>query len=90
MGHFGCQKVEYLGHVITEEGVEADPSKIEAMLKWHVPKNPKALRGFLNLTGYYKKFVKGYGGITAPLTSLLKNNSFNWNEKAERAFNQLK
>jgi hypothetical protein len=87
---FGALKVEYLGHLVGKAGVRVDPKKIETMQYWPHPKTLKSLCGFLGLTGCYRKFVKNYGKIVAPLTALLKKNSFTWTPAAAQAFQTLK
>ncbi|KAH9699109.1 hypothetical protein KPL71_024219 [Citrus sinensis] len=87
---FGKEQVEYLGHLISEQGVATDPAKIGSMKCWPSPNSLKALRGFLGLTGYYRRFIKDYGKISRPLTDLLRKDNFLWNHTAEEAFNNLK
>lgn len=87
---FGQREVRYLGHVISNQGVAVDPEKIEAVMSWPKPTNPKTMRGFLGLYGYYRKFIQNFGKIAAPLTRMLKNNSFIWSPGATNAFYQLK
>jgi hypothetical protein len=69
---FTYKKVEYLDHILSDEGVKTDPNKVKAMVRWPRPTSIKSLKGFLILTGYYKRFIKGYGSIVGPLTQLLK------------------
>jgi hypothetical protein len=87
---FGASEVEYLGHLVGKDGIRVDLKKIEAMQDWLHPKTLKSLRGFLGLTGYYHKFVKNYGKISTPLTTLLKKNSFTWTPAASQDFQTLK
>lgn len=65
---FGRAQIKYLGHQISEKGVEMDQEKIRAVLEWEEPRTLKALRGVLGLTGYYRRFVKDYGKIAKSLT----------------------
>jgi hypothetical protein len=81
---FGMQVIKYLGHIISKNGVAVDPEKIFAMVDWPLPKNPRAMRGFLGLTGYYHKFIKNYGKIASPLTQMLKKDSFTWTPRLQQ------
>lgn len=67
-----------------------DMDKVQAMIEWPQPSNLRELRGFLGLTGYYKKFLANYALIAQPLTNQLRKDSFDWSEEATRAFNNLK
>jgi hypothetical protein len=87
---FGESSVAYLGHVVSGNGVTMDVSKVQAVTEWPRPRSIRALRGFLGLAGYYHRFIKEFGTITAPLTSLLKRDAFQWSEEAETAFLVLK
>lgn len=87
---FAQTKIAYLGHLITAHRVTADSSKFSAMTEWPKRTTFKGLRGFLGLTGYYRKFVESYGSIAEPLTAMLRKNSFIWTDKSTQAFEKLK
>jgi hypothetical protein len=84
-------RIHYLGHIISEEGIAVDPEKIEAIMDWPTPRNVTDVRSFMGLAGYYRRFIEGFSKIAHPITSLQKKNiKFVWSEKCEKSFQQLK
>lgn len=88
---FWLDRVHFLGHVISAEGVSVDQSKISAVSEWQTPKNASEVRNFLGLTGYYRRFVPDFARIARPLTALLRKSArFEWIADCEEAFRELK
>jgi hypothetical protein len=90
MCSFGAQEVAYLGQIINSSGVSMDPTKIDAVQSWPTPTTVRALRGFLGLTCYYRKFIQDYGTVALSLTQLLKREVFVWMPAADEVFSALK
>lgn len=87
---FAQTSVEYLGHVISKDGVVMDPNKVSSVLSWPVPKNVKGVRGFLGLIDNYRKYIKDYEKLAKSLTELTKKEGFQWGPKAQETFEILK
>ncbi|KAK5772151.1 hypothetical protein PVK06_048424 [Gossypium arboreum] len=88
---FWIREVSFLGHVVSASGIRVDPNKISAILNWKPPRNITEVRSFLGLAGYYRRFVKGFSAIATPMTKLLqKDVKFEWTEKCQKSFDQLK
>lgn len=87
---FGQLGIDYLGHIISNEGVSMDPSKVACVTQWPCPRNVKGVCGFLGLTRYYRKFIRNYGKTAKPLTDLTKKDGFKWGAKEQEAFDTLK
>ncbi|XP_025752898.1 uncharacterized protein LOC112841852 [Oreochromis niloticus] len=95
--HFFQKSVRYLGHIVSEQGVETDPDKISALTTWPRPTNLSELKSFLGFTGYYRRFVKDYSKIARPLNDLtagyvpakkLKHHKSSSNSDLNRPFNE--
>ena len=81
---FWLKRVQFLGHVISEDGISVDPSKIQDVLNWKTLESVLEIRSFLGLSGYYRWFVSDFSKIARPMTELLKKGvRFNWDNKCE-------
>ena len=88
---FWLDRVAFLGHVISVEGVSVDPQKIEAVVNWKPPRNMSKVRSFLGLAGYYRKFVEGFSRITTPLTKRTRKDiKYDWVDACQQSFKKLK
>ena len=71
--------MQFLGHIINQEGISVDPAKVEALMQWEVLKNASEIRMFLGLARYYQRFIHDFSNIVVPLTRLTKKNMiFRW------------
>lgn len=85
------REVMYLGHLITDSGVQPDPKKIIAVSEFPVPKNPKDIKSFLGLAGYYRRFIDNFSKLCLPLNKLLRKDvEFNWTSSQQEAFDVIK
>ena len=89
--NFFKKHIQYLGHLVSGEGIEPLPEKLEAVRKMPPPTTPKEIRQFLGLVGYYRKFVPKFADIARPLTNLTKLDvPYEWTNKCQEAFEFLK
>ncbi|KAA3484405.1 reverse transcriptase [Gossypium australe] len=88
---FWLREVSFLGHIVSAFGIRVDPSKISTILDWKPPKNVSEVRSLLGPGGCYRQFVKGFSVIATPLSRLLqKDVRFEWSDKCQKSFDQLK
>ena len=87
---FAVDRVEYLGHIVTPQGISPDPAKLIKLRGFPIPRNITDVRAFLGLAGYYRKFIKGFSLLACPLFDLLKDKApFIWKVEQESAFRAI-
>jgi hypothetical protein len=83
--------IQFLGHVLSANGIAVDPSMVKDILEWKPPTTVHQVRSFLGLAGYYHRFILDFSKIVKPITSVLKNDTkFNWSSRCNKAFEQLR
>ena len=88
---FYKDKIHYLGHIILDEGISVDPEKIEAIMNWPTPRNVTDVRSFMEIFGYYRRFIEGFSKVAHSITSLQnKGINFEWKLRCEESFQWLK
>ena len=86
------EELVYLGFVVSAEGLKMDPEKVKAIVEWPSPRNVFEVRSFHGLASFYRKFIRNFNKINAPIIETIKKSKrpFKWTSKAERNFKILK
>ena len=88
---FIAKEVEYLGHILTPEGLKPNPATVSAVTKFPTPSNLREIRQFLGLSSFYRRFIGDFAAIAQPLHRLTRKGvHFKWDEECQRAFDLLK
>lgn len=88
---FEQTKIQFLGYIISPEGLSMDPDKIKAVVEWPAPRNIKEIQRFLGFANFYRKFIRDFSKVVAPITQLTKKGQlFTWSPEAQAAFSKLK
>ncbi|RVW81021.1 Transposon Tf2-12 polyprotein [Vitis vinifera] len=88
---FWLDRISFLGHVVSNDGISVDPGKVDAVANWRRPSTVTEIRSFLGLAGYYRRFIEGFSKIALPLTKLTqKGVKFEWSDDCECSFQELK
>jgi hypothetical protein len=89
--YFAAKSITFLGHVVSKEGTRLDPGKIETVLHFPTPRTVTSVRSFLGLTGYYRKYIRGYSRLVGPLFELTRKDvAFVWDVGYQHAYQALK
>lgn len=88
---FGITETEFLGYIVSQDGLKMDPSKVNTVLDWPIPHHIKAVQSFLGFANFYRRFIRNYSRIVSPLTALTKKDTpFLWTDQCQKAFDELK
>ena len=87
---FFTLEVVFVGYIVLAQGISDDQSKVEAIKSWLVPTSMHEVRSFHGLGSFYKRVIRHFSSITAPMTEVLKGSKFTWTPQVQRSFKELK